>query len=44
MISRSQTDNAGGALPPESLEKVSAGHREERVKVGPGAFSHVSIG
>lgn len=44
MISRSQTDNSGGALPPESLEKVSAGHREERAKVGPGAFSHFFIG
>lgn len=37
MISRSQIDNSGGALPPESLEKVSTGHREERAKVGPGA-------
>lgn len=37
MISRSQIDNSGGALPPESLEKVSPGHREERAKVGPGA-------
>lgn len=39
MISRSQIDNSGGALPPESLEKVRTGHREERAKVDPGLQS-----